>query len=341
MNLRFLLILSSAVSLWAGCSRHERPAAGEVLPAIRVRTAAVQRETLPLAVETTGTVRAVERAAIAAKVSGTISSLPLVLGQQVRAGEVLLTISAAELTARVAQVRAEIAQVERELARERTLFSTGAGPADAVKTLEDRLALATAAMREAETMVAYTSVRAPFAGTVTRKYVEAGDYASPGAPLLQLDGRSRFEIEVGIPESLAAGLTVGTALEVEPGPGPARVSAPIAELSSAADSAARTITAKLAVPTGTSVRAGQFVRVFLPGAPVTVLLIPGNAVSLFGQMERVFVVGERDRASLRLVKTGATHGNRVEILSGLEPTDRVVLDPSTTLRDGQPLTLAP
>lgn len=291
--------------------------------------------------ETSGTVRAVRRAAIAAKVSGYITAFSITLGQRVSAGEILLTISAAELDARVAQARAQLTQIERELARERALQSTGAGTIDAVKSLEDRLAQTQAAVREAETMLGYATVRAPFDGVVAKKHVEAGDFATPGAPLLQLDGRDAFEIEVGVPESLGAALAVGTPLDVEISGAPARLRATIAELSSAADSAARTITAKLSVPPGTSVRSGEFVRVFLPGARADVLLVPTVALSPFGQMERVFTVGENNRASLRLIKTGAVRGDRVEVLSGLDVTDRVVAAPPPTLRDGQPLAISP
>ena len=290
---------------------------------------------------THGTVRAVQRAALAAQVAGSIATLSLAIGQAVQAGDVLLTISAVELTARVAQVKAQLAQIERELARERTLEAAGAGTLDTVKTLADRLAHGQAALREAETLREYATVRAPFAGVVTKKFVEVGDFAAPGVPLLQLDGRGAFEIEVGVPESLAAALSVGAALDIAWSDAPTRLRVTVGELSSAAESAARTMTAKLPVPVGTAVHAGQFVRVFLPGPQVATLLVPVNALTLFGQMERVFVVGENNRASLRLVKTGAVKGGRIEVVSGLEANERVVVAPVATLRDGQPVLLRP
>ncbi len=331
--------LALAVVL-AGCSRPE-PKVAETLPTVSVRIAAVQRETLPAVMETSGTVRAVQRATLAAKVGGAITSVPFTFGQTVKEGDVLLTISAVELTARVSQVRAQLLQSERELARERTLQTSGAGTLDAVKSLEDRLAQSQAAVREAESMNTYATIRAPFAGVIAKKHVEVGDFASPGAPLLQLDGRDAFEIEVGLPESLATSLAVGATLEVSLPDAPARFRATVAELSSAADPAARTTTAKLAVPTGTSVRSGQFVRVFVPGPSSPALLVPSSAISPFGQMERVFVVGEKNRASLRLVKTGAVFGDRTEIVSGLDATERVIIAPAATLRDGQPLSFNP
>lgn len=342
MKLYRHLIVCGLLLLAVGCARQEKPqSVAETLPAVAVQTTTVHRETWRLPVDIAGTVRAVQRAAIAARISGSIDGLSATLGQTVKEGEVLVTISAGELGARVAQGRAQLAQVERELARERTLQSSGASAVDAVKLLEDRLAQAQAALREAETMVTYATVRAPFAGVIAKKHVELGDFAAAGAPLLQLDGRHAFEIEAAVPESLAITLTVGASLEVAPNEGAARFRAVIAEISSAAEAASRTITVKLAVPTGPAVRAGQFVRVLVPGVEVAALWVPTAAVSLHGQMERVFVVNEKNRASLRLVKTGPVSGDRTEVLAGLAAGERVIVTPPATLRDGQPLVIAP
>jgi membrane fusion protein, multidrug efflux system len=94
------------------------------------------------------------------------------------------------------------------------------------------------------------------------------------------------------------------------------------------------------VPAGTAVRSGQYARVQVPGAPARTVLAPTAAVSTLGQMERVFVTVE-NRAVLRLVKTGATRGDRVEILSGLGDGDRIVVRPPAGLQEGQPLEVQP
>ncbi|MBI4622354.1 MAG: efflux RND transporter periplasmic adaptor subunit, partial [Verrucomicrobia bacterium] len=86
---------------------------------------------------------------------------------------------------------------------------------------------------------------------------------------------------------------------------------------------------------------GQFARVQVPGVAVRTLLAPVAAVSTLGQMERVFVAGEGNRAVLRLVTTGAVRGDRVEILSGLADGERIVVAPPVGLREGQTLEVQP
>jgi RND family efflux transporter MFP subunit len=320
----------------AGCSRHESGAtAAASLPPVAVRLATVQATDVPQFTEVTGTVRPVRRAVIAARVIGTITELPIALGQRVEAGALLVKIHAAEVEARLAQTRAALNIARRDLDRERTLSARGASTAETVRNLEDRLTGAEATVREAEANLAYAEIRAPFAGVIARRPANAGDLASPGLPLLEIEETTNFEVEALIPASLASDLTPGLVLNVNADG--LTMATPVREISPTADSPTRSVEVKLSLPAGAAVRSGQFVRVQVPGAAVRTLLIPATAVSLNGQMERVFVLGDGNRASFRLVKTGGSRGDQIEITSGLSVGERVVARPPATLRDGQPL----
>ena len=337
-----LVFLVALAALLTGCSReHATPATAASLPPARVHVATVRVESLPALTEITGTVRPVQRAAIAAKVMGAIEELPVSLGQRIRAGDLLLKISAGEISARLVQAQAQLDQARRDFEREHELLTRSASTADMVKNLETRVALTESMVREADTMLGYATVRAPFDGVVARKLVNIGDLAAPGQPLLEIEGTDAFQIETGIPDSLATALATGTALSVEVPAANATFTAALTELSSAADPFAHTVPAKIAVPAGVAVRSGQFARIQVPGSAISALLAPATAVSVLGQMERVFVVGDGSKGVLRLVKTGATRGNRVEILAGLDDGDRVLVAPPANLREGQPLEVQP
>ena len=333
-----------------------------------------------MSIEVTGTVRPVRHAVIAAKVMGAIEEMPVALGQRVKAGELLVKISAGEISARVLQAKSQLSQAQRDLERERDLLAKGASTADMVKGLEDRLAMTQAMVAEAEVMLGYAAVRAPFDGVVARKMAEIGDLAAPGMPLLEIESTGAFQVEAGIPDSLAAGLAAGAPLEVDVPVAGAHFTGSLVELSSSADPSTRTVTAKISVPAGNTVRSGQFAHLQVPGTPVRALFAPASAVSTLGQMERVFVVetsgtglppgvttdisklpmppptgrtadlgkmplSPSARAVLRLVKTGAVRSSagqqNVEILSGLATGERLVLNPPAGLREGQHLEVFP
>jgi RND family efflux transporter MFP subunit len=332
-----------ALALLSGCARHTAPEGGQLpaLPAAKVRVVAVHLEDLPSVTEVTGTVRPVQRAQLAAKLMGAIEEMPVALGQRVRRDDLLVKIAAGEINARVTQAQSQLNAARRDLDRERDLLARGASTADLVRGLEDRFTAAQAMVREAEVMLGYATIRAPFDGVIARKLADAGDLASPGMPLLEIEGAAGFEVEAGVPDSLAPTLAVGRAIPVEIPAAGVTVPGRLAEISSAADAGARTVAVKLALPAHEAVRSGQFVRVRIPGAPVRALLVPVSAVARVGQMERVFVAGSGDRAVLRLVKTGARHGERVEILAGLDDGERVVADAPAGLQEGQPLEIQP
>jgi RND family efflux transporter MFP subunit len=297
------------------------------------------REVLPVRVESPATVRPAERASIAAKLTGTVTSLPHGLGATVAAGDVLLTLNAPEAQARLRQTQAQLTEAERTADRARTLVEKGVNPADSLRDAEDRLRYAQAAVAEAEALLAYATVHAPFAGVVTEKFVLPGNLATPGLPLLVLESTQHLRAEGSIPEKSAALLRLGDTLEVLLDDTSSSVTGRIEELSAAADAVSRSVFVKVSLPAG-GARSGQFARLLVPAGTSEAVLVPAAAVTRFGQMERVFVV-DQGRASLRLVKAGRIQGDRCEILAGLSGGETLVVSPPAALRDGQAVTIQP
>jgi membrane fusion protein (multidrug efflux system) len=108
-------------------------------------------------------------------------------------------------------------------------------------------------------------------------------------------------------------------------------------MASAADPATRTVRVKLAVPGRVTVRSGEYVRVQVPAESAAMLLVPATAVSAWGDLERVFVVGPDGRAVLRLVQPGSVRGGDRELLSGVAAGEQVVVTPPAGLAEGDPL----
>lgn len=331
--MRAFLFLSALVVLTAGCRRGEPSAPTRTEPALPVTVVAVKLATQPALLEMPATVRPAERAVIAAKLTGTIAALPWGLGQEVQAGEILVTLSMPETEARVRQAQAQLAESRRAAERERTLVTQGVNPPDVLRDAEDRLRYAEAALAEAEALLAQAQLRAPFAGVITEKHALPGDLATPGLPLLTLEATARLRAEGALPEQAAATLRLGDSLSVIVQDNAAPVTGRIEELSAAADALSRSVLVKVALPDG-SARSGQFARLLVTTGTTDIVSVPATAVSRFGQMERVFVVQE-NRVALRLVKTGRVVSDRIEILSGLAPGEPVVLAPPPSLRDGQ------
>jgi len=100
------------------------------------------------------------------------------------------------------------------------------------------------------------------------------------------------------------------------------------------DPMSHTFLVKLDLPAGLTVRSGQFGRATFAGQPRRALTIPLSALVRRGQLVFVFVLGSDEHARLQPISTGAVAGDRVEVLAGLRPNDRVVTAPAPSLADG-------
>ncbi|MDH5298849.1 MAG: efflux RND transporter periplasmic adaptor subunit [Desulfobulbaceae bacterium] len=339
-----LLILLCAVLIGAtGCKqnsgRHEATPQPPRPPA-RVKTITVHASVPPWQQEAVGTVAAVRQATIAAKVTGVIKEMAVTLGSRVQKGAVLARLSADEITARVSQAETQLAQASRNLEREQRLLAQNAAAGETVKSLEEAQRLAHASLREARAMAGYTTITAPFAGVVTRKMAEAGDLATPGMPLLLLETDQQLRVETAVAEGVIQGIKIGDQLPIRiPAAGFAGTGV-VAEMAPAADSGSLSTMVKLDIAVAVAMRPGQYARVGLPGDGARALMVPEAAVQRFGQMEKLFVV-EKNTARLRLVRTGQRRDGLVEIVSGLQAEEQVVVTGIDQLVDGQSVQVEP
>ncbi len=307
---------------------------------VTVPVARVEAREIPALVELTGTVQAAERAAISARVSGVVSRVAVSLGSTVAAGEVLVTLEAGEITARLRQAEAQLAQAKRHLERDRSLLARDAATPETVRTRADQFAIAQAAHQEARSMLAYTTITAPFAGVITAKRVNAGDLATPGTVLFEMEDNRRLQVRTALPESLIARVRMGDQLSVQIPAAGVEVAAAVAEIGPAADPGSRSAAITLDLPQRADLRSGQFARVRVPGAAAMALLVPESAVVPSGQMDRVFVI-EGDTARLRLVRTGLRRDGLLEILAGLDPGETVATGNNRLLENGRRVRVQP
>ncbi len=335
----FGIVLILALLL-CGCNREKATAQNElpVLPPATVSVARVTKQVASNQIEVVGTIQAVERAEIAAKITGNIINLPVDLGSTVTKGDLLIEISAEEISAQVQQAKAQLEQARRNLAREENLLKKNAATPQTVKSMQDSNRIAEAAYREAVTMLDYTRINAPFSGIITRKLGNIGDLATPGKPLLYLEEEHNLQVLTDIPEAMILKVHKGDRLAVFIPSVNLELEGVVAEISPVADPSSRSAPVKLQIAADPKLRSGQFARVTLARDQAETLTVPPAAVQPFGQMQRVFVLQDGS-AVLRLVRTGSRTADFTEILSGLSEGETVVTKGSQRLLDGQPVVI--
>ena len=334
-----LAVLLTALLL-AGCREKVGLPVSENLPPAAVRVQTVENKQRIATEEVVGTVRAKLHSVIEAKISGRIEKMLVVPGQNVKTGELLVQLDAREVQAQLDQALAVRQQAQSDLKRATDLIQQKILSQSEYDNAQSKFRVADAAATEAEALLGYTKVIAPFDGVITRKYVDVGDLASPGKPLLEMEDARDLRLEADVPEAVISHLTLGDKLGVRVSGVTNELDGVISEIAPSADPSSRTFLVKLDLPTTPGLRAGQFGRAAMPVGETSALRAPASAVVQRGQMELVFVV-VNGHAQLRIVKTGKRIGDEVELVSGVDAGERVVVDGVASLVDGQPLTINP
>jgi RND family efflux transporter MFP subunit len=330
--------------LWiAGTIGGEKVAPGTVKPPVGAapagRVAAAEKVEVEELLEWPGTVRSRMEARPASKLLARVLEVKVRAGDPVKAGDVLAVLDDRDVRSRVDQARSALASAEAQAAqagadhaRVKGLFDKQAATQRDLEAAEARAKSAAAqvaqardAVKEAEVALGEGVVKAPFDGVVAEKLVEPGDTAVPGRPLFTVHDPSNLRLEAQVPESCAAKASVGMEVRTRIDALGREVTAKVEEISPVADPQSRTFLIKAALPPEKDLRPGTFGRFLQPCGKKTALLIPLAAVSRSGQLEMVKVL-EDGEARTRHVKTGKTHGDRIEVLSGLREGDKVLVE---------------
>ena len=333
MKLNLLLSAVVLVLVLGGCSKKPgEPVREDQIPAAAVRVQTAEFKPHSATEEVTGSVRARLHSVIEAKVVGRIEKMHAVPGQVVKQGAALIQLDAREVEAKLDQAKAVRDQSERDLQRYSALLANKVTTQAEFEAVQSRNRVAKAALAEAETAMGYMTIIAPFDGVITRQAADVGDLAAPGKALLEMEDPSVLRFEADVPEAIIGAIEAGAILNVRVGA--LEASGTVSEIAPAAEMQSRTVPVKLDLSPVRDLRSGQFGRVAVPVSQTSVLRIPSSAVVTRGQMEIVFAVQD-GRARLRLVKTGKRFGNEVEIVSGIENKEQIVVENVTRLIDGQ------
>ena len=234
----------------------------------------------------------------------------------------------------------------RRNAAEAQVSSAGA----AIAVEERRIAAAAATEQRARTMSAYTEIRAPFAGVVTKRFADPGALIQAGTasqtqamPLVRVSDIARLRLAVTVPESAAPLVRVGQRVEIRVTALNKSMPGTIARMNRDVAASSRTMEAEIDVAnTGGALTPGMYaeIRTGVERREHS-LTVPVQAVSNSGGNRSVMVVSEAGVLEDRGIKTGIETAAAYEVLSGLDAADRIVISNRSLLRPGQKVRAKP
>ena len=308
-----------------------------------------------------GNIQANQQTSIYARVDGYIARWYTDIGAQVKEGQVLAEIDAPQIDAnlRMAQAQLELAEANLKLAqtnsaRSQQLFQNHVNSQQELDTVlaTEQVQKATrdnaaAALKSAQEMKDYEQIRAPFAGTITARFIDVGSLVTSGSvttvhALFNLVQSDPVRVLVHVPQADISSVRPGTPATVTVDQYPNQTFAgKIARDAGAFDPASRTLLLEIDVPNPDGrLFAGMYAQAkFSLPSPTPALLIPDNAILVDAQGPHVLVVDASNKIRIKPVKLGRDFGTKTEILRGLDARDRVVQNPADDLHEGMPVSI--
>ncbi|WP_144113392.1 efflux RND transporter periplasmic adaptor subunit [Paraburkholderia sp. BCC1886] len=301
-----------------------------------------------------GTLRGYVESPIYARSTGYLLHWYADIGARVKQGQLLAELDTPEIDQELAQALAQRQQTSASLGLAKTSLARWQQlrQRDAVsqQELDERqstytqdvanLAAADANVQRLKQLESFKRIVAPFAGVVTQRNVDVGDLIDAGSgtsrALFALAQSDPLRVFVQLPQAYAQNVHPGQYVVVTQAELPGQqFHGVIAHVSGAIDVPTRSLQVEVSLPNpDNKLRPGAYVQVAVPAAVHARMLVPGNALLFRAQGPQLAVVNAQGNVSLRKIVIAEDLGQTLEIESGIEANDNVIINPSDSIADG-------
>lgn len=348
-----IITLSSLILTSCGSDKKENAAS---LPVITVQVAGnVENFNNPY-VTASGKIESENSANLSTRMMGYVTNVHVKVGQNISAGQLLVSINNTDLQAKKAQVDASITQVtaafknaKKDYDRFVNLFAQQSASQKELDDITSRYEMAKAGLEAANQMrnevmaqFSYSNITAPFSGTVTNTFVKEGDMANPGMPLVSIEGSSKLQVTAMVSESDITSVKNGMPVTINVKSLNKEVTGKVSEVSLSAKNTGGQYLVKVTLDKmDKEILSGMFVNVQFPSekkgtstVKSDLVLVPVSALVKEGQLTGVYTIGSGNVALLRWLRIGKTVGNQVEVLSGLSADEQYIVGADGKLFNG-------
>ncbi|AMJ67316.1 efflux RND transporter periplasmic adaptor subunit [Hymenobacter sp. PAMC 26628] len=316
--------------------------AGAAQPATPVSATVIKPAGFKSYLEVQGRVDFTQNATVPARMAGTLTSVRVVSGDRVGAGQVLATIDASVLDANVAELRTRLDLAKVVYQKQAGLWKQQIGTEIQYLTAKNNYESLERSLASLNRQRAMYRVVAPFSGTVDEVLPKLGEAVAPGAPVVRLLSGQGGKIVADVSENYASSIKAGNVALVKlPDLGDEEFPTTVRTVSRGISAVSRTFAVELKVPARYAgrLRPNQVAQVRIQNyATASVPVLPVDAVQKDETNSFVYlVVG--GKATKRVIQTGKTYNGKVEISSGLKADDKVITAGYQNLNEGQTVSL--
>lgn len=304
-----------------------------------------------------GQVASKETAIISTRVMGFVTGFKVKVGEAVKKGQLLATISNGDILAKRAQAQAMLTEAEaalkdakKDYERFEELYKQKSASTKEFEnatlhynSIKAKAEAAQQMKNEADAMLTYTNLTAPFSGVVTQRNVDEGSMANPGMPILMVEQAGLYEVRASVSEADISKVKNGSTADLEIPSIGKKLTGKITEVSSSSQYSGGQYLIRISIPADPTLLSGMFAHVTIPvGAKKETsqgIWVPASALVYRDQLTGIYSVSQSNTALLHWVKTGRQRDAQVEILSGLTAAEKFILQSEGKLYNGVPVTV--
>ena len=346
-----ILIISSTI-LICSCSRDKKGEEQRKERPVIVQVAAPVQQ-VGEKITFSGQVEPRETTFISPRMMGFISRILVKPGDHVYRGQLLVTISNEDIAAKRAQAKAMVSEAEaalndaakdyerfkklhqqqsasqKELENALLRYQSLTAKTEAVRQLEN----------EADAMLSYSSLVAPYKGVITQKYIDQGGMANPGMPILAMERSDSYQVKAFVSENEIDKVETGMKVRVTIKSTGKTFTGKVSEISPSSQFTGGQFQIKVSVPNDETggLYSGMYANVNVClqyDTGVQSLYVPLSAIIRRDQLSGIYTIREDQTAQLRWLKVGRVSGSQVEILSGLNPEEKFITQSESKLYSG-------
>ncbi|MEP5568170.1 MAG: efflux RND transporter periplasmic adaptor subunit [Halioglobus sp.] len=312
-------------------------------PPTLVTATTAKVETWPVTLEAVGTIRAARGANLAAETSGEIIAISVKSGQQVEAGQLLLTLNDSVEQASKKRQQANVVLAEQLYKRDASLIKQKSIPQSQYDRSRADLDAAIATLAETEARLDNKRIVAPFAGSIGIIEVKTGDYIESGTSITTLQDLTELEVDFSVPARYFSNLRAGLKIELRTAASGQVFDATLEAMDVAVDKATRNLALRARVIESNGLLPGMFAQLLIDlDQPLELVTVPETAVTYSLQGNTIYLIEEGPdglTVNPRVVETGAVVNGRIAVTTGLALGDRVVSVGQNKLYRGARVTL--
>ncbi len=308
-------------------------------PAVPVIVAEIKLANFSDEVEALGTLRANESVDLASPVTELVTGVFFEDSARVKKGDVLVTLDSAEEKAELSEQRSFLREAQQQVNRLGPLVKRGAAIASALDENKRNASAAKARIEAIQSRIDQRTIKAPYDGILGFRNISVGTLAQQGSMITTIDDDSIMKLDFSISEIFLSTLEPGLSIEAKTEAYPDQTfEAKISSVNSRVDPVTRSIQIRALIdnPNG-QLKPGLLMKVVLHKRPRQALLVPEEAIVANGSNNYVYVVREeadQARAERRQVQLGTRTFGNVEVTSGIEENELVVVHGTMRMSPG-------